>query len=424
MEKKSVLEGRLAGLDILRAVAFFCIPTVHFFLNSGFYTVVMNSPKIIPMLTIRWIVYAGGVPVFIMLTGYLKKKKTVSWSHYRTIIPILVSYFIIAIITTVFVKAFLKSKTSLYLQIRSIFAFNTPTYAWYIGMYVGLFLLIPFLNNAYNGLKTKREKQILIGSIIFLTAIPVSLNRMIEIQGQPFGFISSYWKSAFWQIGYYFIGSYIAEYKPKINKLFNVLLILVFGVYQAVRTYLTGYGENFYKGMNAEYNDLVTFIVGVLIFLLFYDINTENKTIKSLAYVFAKHSMSAYLLSAMFDTAIYRWLKKPGYLGSEHGYVKFFVPCVLTVILGSTLLAYIVEVPSGLISKGITSVLDKAVNNKKDKHEETLQKVDTTDDYDDNADTEITEENDMFSDSQINKLLEGGSLDDEIDRFRRDKVNI
>ena len=78
MEKKSVLEGRLAGLDILRAVAFFCIPTVHFFLNSGFYTVVMNSPKIIPMLTIRWIVYAGGVPVFIMLTGYLKKKKTVS----------------------------------------------------------------------------------------------------------------------------------------------------------------------------------------------------------------------------------------------------------------------------------------------------------------------------------------------------------
>ena len=100
MEKKSVLEGRLAGLDILRAVAFFCIPTVHFFLNSGFYTVVMNSPKIIPMLTIRWIVYAGGVPVFIMLTGYLKKKKTVSWSHYRTIIPILVSYFIIAIITT------------------------------------------------------------------------------------------------------------------------------------------------------------------------------------------------------------------------------------------------------------------------------------------------------------------------------------
>ena len=53
-----------------------------------------------------------------------------------------------------------------------------------------------------------------------------------------------------------------------------------------------------------------------------------------------------------------------------------------------------------------------------------MQKVDTTDDYDDNADTEITEENDMFSDSQINKLLEGGNLDDEIDRFRRDKVNI
>ena len=94
------------------------------------------------------------------------------------------------------------------------------------------------------------------------------------------------------------------------------------------------------------------------------------------------------------------------------------------VALISTLLAYVIEIPSGLISKGITSVLDKAVNNKKDKHEETLQEADTTDDYDDNADTEITEENGIFSDSQINKLLEGGSLDDEIDRFRRDKVNI
>lgn len=420
MEKKSVLEGRLTGLDILRAVAFFCIPTVHFFLNSGFYTVIMNSPKIIPMLTIRWIVYAGGVPIFIMLTGYLKRKKTVSWSHYRTIIPILVSYFIIAIITTIFMNVYLKPKTTLYLKIRSIFAFNSPTYAWYIGMYVGLFLLIPFLNNAYNGLKTKKEKQILIGSILFLTAVPISLNRIIVIQEQPFGFISSYWKNSFWQIGYYFIGIYIAEYKPKINKLLNVLLILIFGIYQAVRTYLTGYGENFYKGINAEYNDMVTFIVGILIFLLFYDLNTENKTIKSLAYIFAKHSMSAYLISAMFDTVIYRWLKKPEYLGSEHGYVKFFLPCVLMVVLGSTLTAYIIEIPSGLISKGITNVLDRIVNS--NKHEP--PKKDITDDYNENFDTEVNEENDVFSDSQIAKLLEGGNLDDEIDRFERDKINI
>lgn len=421
MKKKSVLEGRLAGLDILRTVAFFCVPTVHFFLNSGFYGVVMDSPSIIPLLTIRWIVYAGGVPVFIMLTGYLKRNKTVSWSHYRTIIPILVSYFVIAIITTIFTEVYLKPEpTTLYLKIRNIFAFNSPTYAWYIGMYIGLFLLIPFLNNAYNGLKTKKEKQILIGSMLFLIAVPASLNRIIVIQEQPFGFISSYWKNSFWQMGYYFIGIYIAEYKPKIDKLLNVLLILIFGVYQAVRTYLTGYGETFFKGMNAEYNDMVTFIVSVLVFLLFYDLNTEKKTIKSLAYVFAKHSMSAYLISSMFDIVIYKWFRKPEYLRSEHGYAKFFLPCVLMVILGSTLTAYIIEIPSGLISKGITKVLDKIVNRNK------LEppKKDITDDYNENSDTEVNEENDVFSDSQIAELLEGGNLDDEIDRFERDKVNI
>lgn len=424
MGKKSVLEGRLAGLDILRAVAFFFIPLVHFFMNSGFYSREITTPEVIPLLAIRWISYAGGVPVFIMLTGYLKRKKTVSWSHYRTIIPILVSYLIIATITMFYSKYVMKVQATTYIWIRSIFSFDSPSYAWYVGMYCGLFLLIPFLNNAYNGLKTKKEKRIFIITMLFLTAIPASINRMVIIQEKPLSLISPYWKSLLWHLTYYFIGMYIADFKPKMDKLMNVILILVCGAYQAVRTYLTGYGQNFYKAVNAEYNDAITYIVATLVFLLFYDINTEKKSVKAVAYIFSKHSLSAYLISFMVDNKIYKWLNKPEYIKGEHGYIKFIFPCAIMVALISTLLAYIVEVPSGLISKGITSVLDKAVNNKKDKQEETLQKVDTTDDYDDNADTEITEENGIFSDSQINKLLEGGSLDDEIDRFKRDKVNI
>lgn len=40
--------------------------------------------------------------------------------------------------------------------IFGILDFTGVAYAWYTNMYIGLFLIIPFLNNAYMSLKSKK----------------------------------------------------------------------------------------------------------------------------------------------------------------------------------------------------------------------------------------------------------------------------
>ena len=49
-----------------------------------------------------------------------------------------------------------------------LFGFADNGYTWYIEMYLGLFLLFPFLNGAWDALSTKKEKEKLLLVLIFL----------------------------------------------------------------------------------------------------------------------------------------------------------------------------------------------------------------------------------------------------------------
>ena len=48
--------------------------------------------------------------------------------------------------------------------------FTGAPYSWYIEMYLGLFLLIPFLNILYNNLASQRHKQILVITFVICIA--------------------------------------------------------------------------------------------------------------------------------------------------------------------------------------------------------------------------------------------------------------
>lgn len=40
--------------------------------------------------------------------------------------------------------------------------YSAIVYAWYIEMYIGLFLLTPFLNRAYQAIPTRKQKDVLL----------------------------------------------------------------------------------------------------------------------------------------------------------------------------------------------------------------------------------------------------------------------
>ena len=80
---------------------------LHFFLRNGFYYKEIQDGWGFLAVMVRSIVYCC-VPLFMVLTGYLKCGRTWTASHYRSIIPILISYGIISLIHLVYKITFLK----------------------------------------------------------------------------------------------------------------------------------------------------------------------------------------------------------------------------------------------------------------------------------------------------------------------------
>ena len=99
-------------------------------------------------------------------------------------------------------------------------------------MYIGLFLLIPFLNIIYNNLKSQKHKQILVWTLFCLTILPSMFNIFnfetshwwaVPSSSDIFSKIVPAWWINFYPITYYFVGCYLREYGLKIKtKTFDV----------------------------------------------------------------------------------------------------------------------------------------------------------------------------------------------------------
>ena len=134
---------RIFGLDLVRSIAVIMVLSVHFFLNNGFYDLKINGFFAYLSIFLRWLFYIG-VPLFIIITGYLKNNKKLNKEYYKGIRKVVISYFFISLICIIFKKYFLHDSTRLLRLFLGIFNFTTLEYSWYIEMYIGLFLLIPF----------------------------------------------------------------------------------------------------------------------------------------------------------------------------------------------------------------------------------------------------------------------------------------
>lgn len=198
---------RNPNLDLIRCIAVFCVIAVHFFKNTGYYKLPLVGGQMFFIEYMRT-TFMVCVPLFLLLTGYLMNKKELNLKYYKGILHTLGIYFVTSIFCIVYQCYVLGDLLSLKYIITGILSFTANPYSWYIQMYIGLFLLIPFLNTIYNGLKSKKEKQILI--LTFFTLVTLStLLGTVKINC-----ISSWW-SGIYPLMYYFIGCYLREFPPE-----------------------------------------------------------------------------------------------------------------------------------------------------------------------------------------------------------------
>ncbi len=309
------LQSRNAAMDIIRIVAAFTVLSVHFFLHNGFYSQTVEGAPMYIMVLMRTL-FSVCVPLFMILTGYLMSHKTLSRKYYSGISKTLIIFVLATLACMIFKTIHDNEPFTLKSFILGTLDFTGANYSWYIEMYIGLFLLIPFLNLAYNKLKNKRQKQILVLTLVFLTIIPTVFNIFNfdtpawwsdPKTSDTFSKLIPSWWMGIYPITYYFTGCYIREYgiklKTRSTLVLFLLAILIFGTFN----YYRSYGTTFKSGTYVYWYGFEPFVLSVLLFVLLSRIKTENmnEKVKFVLWKVSDLALGIYLISYIFDMLVY-----------------------------------------------------------------------------------------------------------------------
>lgn len=302
-EKTKVLKKeRILGLDIIRMIAIFLVFTTHSIAYKGVLDVEQLSFKWTLYMIIRFLAITS-VPLFLLLTGYLNNKKEISKKYYKGIIPLLVSYLCISLLEIIVTSIRLQTAIDWKTSIINILNFSANGYAWYFEMYIGLFLLIPFLNILYDNLNSKKEKIVLVSSLAFLTFVP-QIVKSFKIADIWLNITPDYWQIIY-PITYFYIGKLIKEYQPKFSILKRISLVILALAIPCTFCYIfsteTEYAWYIFNGFESMTNAFIA----TAIFLLFYDFDKKIPVIGKIISEISICSFEMYLLSSLWDKYLY-----------------------------------------------------------------------------------------------------------------------
>ena len=321
--------NRSIGLDVTRIYAFLSVVAVHSFLNTEFYSRTVIGKKMYVMVIFRT-AFMVCVPLFLLLTGYLVSAKNTALNsscilkYYKKLLPLILKYIICMLIIYALSMSFGFEDFNLKSIIFGITGFSKYSkYSWYVNMYIGLFLLTPFLNLIWNSISEKKMHIILVLVFIILTLLPSLFNVYDfstrgaflnpQLNKENTALIPDWWVGIY-PTTYYYIGAYLKKYIDfkKINPikiapifLFSVLLT---GAYNIWRSHSVA----FVWGTWNEWGGVENTVNSVLIFVLINSLfkSEVNKSFSHFLAYLSSLTFSAYLLSWLSDKIVYAHLNK------------------------------------------------------------------------------------------------------------------
>lgn len=120
---------RVTSLDIVRVVAIVCVIGGHFFINADLDHTPMDNPLMFSMAVLETFTHIG-VPLFMMLTGYLNMNKTeISRSYFSGIWRVLIPYLVFSVITIAVRELYFGEHKRPALWVLDITSFSAICYA-------------------------------------------------------------------------------------------------------------------------------------------------------------------------------------------------------------------------------------------------------------------------------------------------------
>ena len=301
-------KSRNLGLDVTRTIAISLVIFIHAigFSIDGYSIPIMGVDGFI-RIYLRRICFSC-VPLFLMLSGFLNGRKTDPVKVWKKSFPhIGLSYLFWSTLIVLYNALCLGEVFSLN-TILNVFTYALPR-AWYINMYMGLLVLMPFINKCW-GDSDKKEKRLLLTALFLISIVSkyVSTVSMNRFSSTSLMLISSYFFNSFY-IFYYLVGSYVHDYPVHIEKrriiiLWQLVLCIHTGYY-----YLAGWGGYYNDIPGAAsfwYDNPVLAFESILLFLICYNIETENKLLRKAVSALSIVAFDVYLVSYIFDMLAYR----------------------------------------------------------------------------------------------------------------------
>lgn len=340
---------RQPGLDLVRAAAIFFVIVLHGITMRGALDAAMLSPVWYVKVFVRYLALSA-VPLFLILSGYLQAGKRPTKAYYRGILPLYLSYFMIAALCMAARIYRTDPLSSVWTALYKILDFSADGYAWYFEMYIGLFLLIPFLNLAYAHIPTRTGKRLLLASLVFLTLMPETLVSFAPYYGGGslnLRILPDFFESLY-PITFYFVGSYVGEYRPRLctwQRLLFVPLSVVLPTALCIG-FTAARGEYAWYMMNG-FSTLTVLGTATAVFLTLYDLPVRTKAVRCAAAAVSHCTFEMYLISYLWDQLLYNRLSLP------------LSVTVLLVLVTSFCSAWLLRLVLRPAARGLCALYDK-----------------------------------------------------------------
>lgn len=365
---------RNVNMDIIRIIALFFVPSVHFFLHNGFYSQTVDNPRMVIMTFMRNL-FLLCIPLFLLLTGYLQGNKAFepNKKYYLKILKVIVPFLIIMTFDLIYIVNALGWEYGVKEYVHNYTSFTH--YSWYVEMYIGLFMLIPFLNLIWLNLKSKKQERALVITMFILMIAPSFFNyyqfdaeNIMACTSDEYWSIFPNWWAGVYPLAYYFTGAYLAKNKAdfKLKPIFAFLIFLgtwaVFGTYTVLRCYGGKASVHGWLG----YNSWGLYFMGVALFIFVNSINFKavpNFVSKALAKL-SDLSFGAYLASWMLDQYMYSKVLNVKIPVMEDRLV-WYIPCVLLAVTVAYFISFIADLfykAGSIIASDIAQAIRKAKN--------------------------------------------------------------
>lgn len=323
------------GLDLVRAMAGVLVLAVHFFMNDGFYATEMTGKSMLLACMVRMCCMTC-VPLFLLLTGYLCVNRKWSPGYYRKLLPILLTYLLAGGACMVFRIGWQGASYTPWEIVLQFTAYSAAPYGWYIGMYIGLFLLSPFLNAAWHGLDERGQKALML-TLIGLTALPTWVNQWDKILPE--------WWMEIYPLTFYVVGAWLREHPIKIKGWKLLLCWLGIAAAAGYWGYHSAAGGVYIWLPEDNWKSYVLLAQAVCLFSCLRQCKGERvpAPVRWCVARLAKLALPMYLVSYIADQLIYPVLNQAVPAAQAHQRI-WWMPVVLpVVVVCSAVLAQLVD---------------------------------------------------------------------------------